>query len=200
MVRYILIVLFTFIFSGCITTKVPSKAEYRINTNIVGIKSDAANCRDKSMKVAKAFSSSALMSNSMMYAIGDSKQYMYSQSLWALTPNTVITSKFLKLIRDTKLFKSVQISKSRSNNEYLLEINIEDFMQYFDEKSTSSYTNVSLSLTVIEIKSNKAIATKVFTSKVDIDTLNAEGGVNGLSKSLNNILRDTNTWLNGVCK
>jgi cholesterol transport system auxiliary component len=199
-VRYICISFFVLLFSGCVTTKVPSKSEYRINTTVITTKNDAQNCKEKSIKVAQAFSSSSLMSNSMTYALGNSKQYVYSQSLWAQTPNSVITSKFLKLIRGTELFKSVQISKSRSNNDFLLEINIEDFMQYFDEKSTSSYANVSLSLTVIEITSNKVIATKTFTSKVEIDTLNAEGGVDGLSESLNNILANTNIWLNGVCK
>ncbi|MFT5661489.1 MAG: cholesterol transport system auxiliary component [Sulfurimonas sp.] len=198
--RYICISFFVLLFSGCVTTKVPSKSEYRINTTVITTKNDAQNCKEKSIKVAQAFSSSSLMSNSMTYALGNSKQYVYSQSLWAQTPNSVITSKFLKLIRGTELFKSVQISKSRSNNDFLLEINIEDFMQYFDEKSTSSYANVSLSLTVIEITSNKVIATKTFTSKVEIDTLNAEGGVDGLSESLNNILANTNIWLNGVCK
>lgn len=197
---YILIVFFTLIFSGCITTKVPPKSEYRINTSMLAEKSDAQKCKDKSIKIAQAFSTSTLMSNQMMYAIGDSKQSVYSQSLWAQTPNSVISAKFVKLIRETELFKNVQISKSRSSNDFLLEINIEDFMQYFNEESTSSYASISLSVTAIDMKSNSVIATNTFTSKVAIDTLDAEGGVEGLSKSLNNILHDTDIWMNGVCQ
>lgn len=197
--KYIVLVFVTLALSGCITTKVPSKSEYRINTNVVTPKSDAKNCKDVSMKIAQAFSPSALMSNSMMYAQGNFKQYKYSQALWAQTPNSIVSAKFLKLIRESKLFKSVQTSKSRSNNDLLLEINIEDFMQYFDEKSTLSYANISLSLTIIDMKSNKVMASKLFTSKVATKTLNAQGGVDALSSALNNILQDTNIWMNGVC-
>ena len=198
--KYILIAFFTLTFSGCIATKIPPKSEYRINTSTVGTKGEAQNCKDKSIKIAQAFSSSALMSNHMIYALGDSKQYMYSQSLWAHTPNSVVSSKFLKLIRETELFKSVQVSKSRSSNDFLLEINIEDFMQHFNENSTSSYAKVLVSLTVIDVKSNNIIATKTFISRVNIDRLDAEGGVAGLSEALNNILDATNIWMNGVCQ
>ena len=198
--RYIVFSLLVVFLSGCVTTKIPAKSEYRINSQIEVSKNDAQNCKEKSLKVAQAFSSSAFMSNSMMYALGDSKQYAYAESLWAENPNTVITSKFLRLIRETELFKSVQISKSRSRNDYILEINIEDFMQYFNPQSTHSYANVSISVTLIDVKSNRAFATHSFNEKVDAKSLNAEGGVAALTIALNNILKDTNTWITGVCK
>ena len=198
--RYIVFSLLVVFLSGCVTTKIPAKSEYRINSQIEVSKNDAQNCKEKSLKVAQAFSSSAFMSNSMMYALGDSKQYAYAESLWAENPNTVITSKFFRLIRETELFKSVQISKSRSRNDYILEINIEDFMQYFNPQSTHSYANVSISVTLIDVKSNRAFATHSFNEKVDAKSLNAEGGVAALTIALNNILKDTNTWITGVCK
>ena len=198
--RYIVFSLFVVFFSGCVTTKVPAKSEYRINSQIEVSKNDAQNCKEKSLRVAQAFSSSTFMSNNMMYALGDLKQYAYAESLWAENPNTVITSKFFRLIRETELFKSVQISKSRSRNDYILEINIEDFMQYFNPQSTHSYANVSISVTLIDVKSNRAFATHSFNEKVDAKSLNAEGGVAALTIALNNILKDTNTWITGVCK
>lgn len=198
--RYIILSLLVVFFSGCVTTKVPAKSEYRINTQVSASKSNSQTCKEKSLKVAQAFSSSAFMSNNMLYALGDSKQYAYSESLWAQNPNTVITSKFLKLIRETDLFKSVQNSKSRSRNDFILEINIEDFMQYFDEKSTRSYAIVSINLTLIDIKSNRVFATHSFNEKVDVVSLNAQGGVNALTKALSTILQNTNTWISGVCK
>ena len=197
--KFILLSILVLIFSGCVTTKIPAKSEYRINTNVTVNKSNGQSCKEKSLKVAQAFSSSSLMTNSMMYALGDSKQYAFSESLWAQSPNTVISSKFLKLIRETRLFKSVQISKSRSRNDFILEINIEDFMQYFDEKSTHSYVKISVNLTLIDIKSNKVVDAQTFSSKVDVAILNAEGGVEGLSHALSNVLKDTNTWISGVC-
>ena len=198
--KYLILSIIAILFSGCLTTTIPAKSEYRINTTLKANKTDAQSCTMKSLKVAKAFSSSAIMSNHMMYAIGDSKQYAYAESLWAQNPNSVITSNLLKLLRETELFKSVQVSKSRSRNDFILEINIEDFMQYFNSDSSSSYANIVVSLTLIDIKSNTVYATQTFASKVDVETLNAQGGVKGLSIALNNILAQTNTWISGVCK
>lgn len=198
--RYIILSLLVVFLSGCVTTKVPAKSEYRVNTQIEIKKSDAKNCKDKSLKVAQAFSSGDFMSHNMMYALGDAKQYAYTESLWAQNPNNVITSKFLQLIRETELFKSVQTSKSRSRNDFILEIDIEDFMQYFNAESTHSYANVSISLTLIDLQSNKVFATNTFTEKVDVNTLNAEGGVRGLTEALSHILKDTNRWMSEVCK
>ena len=198
--KYLFISVCMLFLSGCVTTVVPAKSEYRINTDVVPAQSESNACKQKSLKVSQAFGSSVLVSNHMMYAIGDLKQYAYTESLWAENPNTVITSKILKLIRDTGVFKSVQVSKSRSRNDFILEINIEDFMQYFDEASLHSHANISLALTLIDIKSNRVVATQSFNAKVDVQELNAQGGVKGLREALNIILKDVNTWIVGVCK
>ena len=136
----------------------------------------------------------------MNYALGDSAQYVYSASLWATAPSRAVTSEFLSLIRDSKLFKSVQISKSRSRNDFILEINIEDFMQYFNENSTHSYSNVVVSLSLINTRTNNVIASEKFMSKVDVTSLDASGGVRGLNKALAEVLSESNIWLSQVCK
>jgi cholesterol transport system auxiliary component len=198
--RYILVTLFIILLSGCITTTVPSKSEYRIKTDIVSSKNIANGCKNKSLKVAQAFSSATLVSKNISYAMGSSKQFIYSESLWAQSPNSVITSKFLPLIRNTNFFKSVQVSKSRSRNDIILEITVEDFMQYFNESSTTSYANVAINIALIDVKSIRVFANKTFSSKVYVQSLNAQGGVEGLSHALSNVLNDTNIWIAGVCK
>jgi cholesterol transport system auxiliary component len=107
---------------------------------------------------------------------------------------------YLKLIRGSKLFKSVQVSKSRSKNDFILEIHIEDFMQYFSENSKKSYANVLVSLTLIDFKTNEVFATQTFGSKVDITELNANGGVDGLNKALSDVLTQSNFWLGEICR
>jgi len=198
--RYLFISLFSIFLSGCLTTVVPAKSEYRIKPDIGAVENKSDNCKTKSLKVAQAFSSRTLMSNHMIYAIGESKQYAYAESLWAESPNTIITSSILKLMRDTHVFKSVQMSKSRSRSDFILETNIEDFIQYFDEASLHSQAVISLTLTLIDIKSNRVVSTKTFDAIVDVQDLNAQGGVMGLKEALNIILKDVNTWIIGVCK
>jgi len=199
MMKYILVSVMIFLFLGC-STRVPPKAEYRLNSNIEVKKLSSLSCKDKSLKVAQAFSSNTLMSRDMSYGLGDSKQFIYSESQWALTPNRAITTKFLAELRNSHLFKSVQISKSRSRNDYILEINIVDFMQYFDENSSSSYSQFIVSLTIIDAKTNRVFATDTFKSKVDVKTLDASGGVDGLNEALEEVLSQSNSWFNKVCK
>jgi len=197
--KYFLIGVAIVLFIGC-TNTVPPKVEYRLNSNFETQNLSSLGCKEKTLKVAQAFSSNTLMSRDMSYGLGSSKQYVYSESLWSLTPNRAITANFLEELRDSKLFKSVQISKSRSRNDYILEINIVDFMQYFDEKSTSSEAKFTVSLTFIDAKTNKVFATQTFTSKVLVTTLNANGGVEGLNKALADVLSQSNTWFEKVCK
>jgi len=192
------LILFIF-FSGCSTAE-PPITEYRIAAKPVVHSVKADGCSSHSVKVAAAFSSSSLMSMDMNYAIGDNKQYKYSQSLYSTSPNYVITSQVLQLLREMQLFETVQISKSRSRNDYILEITIDDFMQYFSKDEKSSYSNVMISFSLIDTKSSKSIATKTFNSRVDTKTLDAEGGVVALSLALEEVLNDSSAWFSEVCK
>ena len=57
-----------------------------------------------------------------------------------------------------------------------------------------------MTLTLIDIKSNRVVSTKTFDAIVDVQDLNAQGGVQGLKEAFNIILKDVNTWIIGVCK
>lgn len=197
--KYFLISLIGVLFLGCSTT-IPPKSEFRVNPTIPKEKLDALSCKRNSIKVAQAFSSNTLMSKDISYAQGDLKQYIYSKSQWSISPNRAITDMYLQLLRKADIFNSVQISKSRSMNDYILEIDIEDFMQYFNDDATESYVNAQITLSLIESKSSIVFATKTFSSKVDVKSLNAEGGVDSLNSALSDIMLQSADWLEEVCK
>jgi len=192
-------IIIIFILSGCTTVKL-SITEYKIVVDSPNIKSNVDGCRDKSLKISQAFSSNSLMSLKMDYAQDKSKIFSYSQAHWSESPNHSITMNLLKEIRDSGFFKNVQISKSISRNNWILEINIEDFLQYYSEDLKKSFAKVAINLTLIDSKNNTIIATKTFVSKVDVKTLNADGGVEALSSAFSNILTQNLEWLNEVCK
>ena len=197
--KYIFLVIFVLIVSGCSTTQ-PPVTEYRIKATIKDNKTNIDGCLDKSIKVAQAFSSSSLMSQDMNYGLGESKQFVYSQSQWADVPNRALTSEIVKLLREIKLFKNVQIAKSRSRSSLILETYIEDFKQYFNDDSSNSYANVVISLTILDSATNKVVASKTFQSRVDVKSLDASGGVQGLNDSLSTVLNKSAVWFEGVCK
>jgi len=155
---------------------------------------------DKSIKVSQAFSSNSLMSLDMNYMQGNSKEYSFTQSQWSQSPNKALTLQMVKLLRNMDLFKSVQVSKSRSKSDWILEIYVEDFMQYFDKNLTSSYVNIEMTLTLIDTKDNSIVASKTFYSKLKSRTLNAEGGAEALNMALENILLNSAKWFEGIGK
>jgi cholesterol transport system auxiliary component len=127
------------------------------------------------------------------------KIYSYSQSRWNNSPNQEISSQILSAIRDAKLFDSVQNAKSRSKSDLILEINIEDFMQYYSDGLSASYVNVVMNFTLIDAKTNKTLATKGFSTKKDVKSLDATGGVEVLDAALEEIISQGLDFLGGAC-
>lgn len=186
--------------TGCSIVPHPAITEYRIDTKNIEFKHKKGDgCISKSLKVAEAFSSSLLMSSDMSYVTDNNKQFTYTQSQWSQSPNHAITSEILNLLRDMKIFKTVQISKSRTRNDLILETSIDEFMQYFINNGKESYVEVRISLTLVDTKTSKAISTKTFSSKVDSISLDAEGGVVALNKALVNVLKQSSNWLMEIC-
>jgi len=197
--RFLYVIITLFLVAGC-SVSTPTISEYRIDTEVASQQFLESTCRDQSLKVAQAFSPSALMTLKMNYAEGNHKQYVYSQSQWAESPNSAVTAELVKSIKGTALFKNVQISKSRSKNSMLLETNIEDFMQYFSKDEKSSFSNIVISLTLIDTQTNHVIATKTFHSKVNAQSTDASGGVIALNRALSNVLNESGKWLGETCK
>jgi len=188
-----------FVVAGCTVVK-PHIAEYRIHPSLHPSSAQKGQCSEKSLKVAKAFSSNALMSVDMNYAIGKYKSDVFTQSQWAQTPNRAITAQTLKMLQDTKLFKTVQISKSRSKNGLILETNIEDFMQYFSVEKNHSTAKVVINSTLVDAKTNRVLESKTFSKSVEVKSINAEGGVIALNAALSEVLTMQREWLGEVCK
>jgi cholesterol transport system auxiliary component len=196
--KYIYLILISGLFIGC-TPTVPTVTEYRIKTDTTNINYKADGCKNSSIKVSNANAPKSLLTQKMSYGVGEHKQFVYSQSQWSESPAKIVSSEMVKYLRASKLFKSVQNSKSRSIDNYFLEITVEDFMQYFSEDKLNSYVNVSLSLNLIDLRTRKTLATQTFNTKVRLDKLNAEGGVSGLKSALETTLAKSLTFFNEMC-
>jgi len=198
--KYILIIASLFVFSGCIVEKKPSITEYKIIIKHDKTTTNSSGCSEKTLKISQAFSPSNLQSLKMNYIKSDTKVFAYSKALWMESPKYSISQAVFLKIRDTGMFKNVNIAKSRSTSQLILEIIIEDFIQYYNERLDTSYVNVSISLNLLDATTLKTISSKSFSSKVDTKNLNAEAGVDALNIALSNILEQNVEWLDGVCK
>jgi len=197
--KYILVFISIFTMLACTTTK-PTITDFKLNVKQVKLNSTSMGCKEKTLKISKAFSESSLMSLKMDYVEDKNKVFSYSQSQWVVPPADFISKEIFFSLRDSGLFKYVNLDISRSNSEYIMEITIEDFMQYYNEGLDSSYVIVKININVIDINNSSIVSSQNFSSKVDAKTLDAEGGVEALNIALSDIIRQNIEWLSGVCK
>lgn len=197
--RYIYLFLLSTLFFGC-SVKTPAVVEYRVNIEPKVMQFHSTTCSHDSLKVAQAFSPTSLMSSKMNYALSLYKQFSFTQSQWAESPNRAITDEVVRYIKASNIFKNVQSSQSRTLNRYLLEVHIEDFMQYFSEDEKHSFAHVRIFFTLIDTKVSQVISSKSFFSKVEAKTNDAQGGVVALNSALQEILSQSLTWLDRSCK
>ena len=88
----------------------------------------------------------------------------------------------------------------QSNSDLVLETNIEDFAQYYNEDLSESFAKVTISFSLIDLKTNKVIASQIFKSKVVADSNDALGGADALNKALGDVLSKSTLWLGGICR
>ncbi|HUH43322.1 MAG TPA: hypothetical protein VLZ29_09395 [Sulfurimonas sp.] len=197
--KILLTLITVFLFVGCTTMK-PHVTEFRVITKDTHIKSISKGCKENSLKISQAFSSASLLSLNMDYTESDNQIFSYSQAQWQESPNSFITSELYKSVRDSALFKSVHSFKSRVKSDFVLEIDVEEFMQFYTKDMSSSYVNVIINLSLVDAKTNTVVGTNKFISKIDTKTLDADGGVEALSLALDEIKYKNIEWLEGECK
>lgn len=197
--KILLTLITVFLFVGCTTMK-PHVTEFRVITKDTHIKSISKGCKENSLKISQAFSSASLLSLNMDYTESNNQIFSYSQAQWQESPNSFITSALYKSIRDSALFKSVHSFKSRVKSDFVLEIDVEEFMQFYTKDMSSSYVNVIISLSLVDAKTNTVVKANKFSSKIDTKTQDADGGVEALSLALDEIISKNIEWLEGECK
>jgi len=198
MLKILSISIFIFIFVGCGATQ-PYITQYKITST--NFKKDITTklCKDKTLKVMQSFSDNTLMSRDMNYMVGKYQQLSFTKAQWSTPINKMITLNLSNTIRELNIFKSVQNYKSRIKSDYILESNIIDFKQYFSKDLKSSYVKVIIDISLIDYNSNKVIASKTFSSIMNSETLDANGGVKSLNKLFSNTLKQIALWIVNIC-
>jgi len=197
--KIILIALVALFLGGC-TITTPSKSEYRIAPVMEITSVNESSCSDKSLKVSQAFSQSSLMNTKMKYTLNEEQEFTYSESAWSRSPTRAITAALLTSVRATDLFKTVNSYKSRSRSNFILETNIEEFIQHYEENSTKSSVKIVISFSLVNSKTSKTIDSQTIIVELDSDSLNAQGGAVALNRALSKVLSKNNEWLGSVCK
>ncbi|MBN2817092.1 MAG: membrane integrity-associated transporter subunit PqiC [Campylobacterales bacterium] len=197
--KYILLFLAVLIMNAC-TVVSPHIVEYKLKAVPTDIVSLSKSCPTKSLKLAQSFSANSLMSQTMKYTQDSFSEYAFSESKWSESPNRAFTQELLTSIREAHIFESVQGFRSRSKTDYILESNIEEFMQYFSADATHSYVQIRVAFALVDTQSAKPLDTVTLSERVEVKDISAKGGVKAFNEALSKLLQKSNLWLAKACE
>jgi len=197
--KYFSLVFLVFLFGGC-SIKVPAVTSYKIDTKVKTKRIMTNGCKKSSIKVAKAFAPTYLSMTDMFYVVDGQKQLSYNSSKWAISPKSMVTQEFEKLLRDSNFYGVVTSYKSRAKTDFVVEVSIDEFMQHFSKDLKRTYGVVTLTLNIINTKTLKVVSSKHFTYRVDTNSLDADGGVDSLKIALSEVLSEVNDYFIENCR
>ena len=199
MIKALLSILILYLLSGC---TVFHKSPSSISVYDFGIQQHTQNRLQQSYKqrksilIADATVPSWLDNTAIHYRLlyhNPSQSYSYANSRWIGPPASILTQK----IRDrivTNTNEQVIKSSSTAKTDYILHIELEEFIQAFDTMK-ESHVVIGLRASLIERNSRNLFAQKDFSIKEKAPTTDAAGAVFALSSASNQLINELIEWL-----
>ncbi len=185
--------------SGCGVKSSPPVDEYTIKPKLSLNSTKETKCRQKEIKVLSPFAPYKFTTNDLHYIVLQYEEGRFNRSAWSESVASSVYNEIVDTLRKSALFKSVQNYSSVAKHDYLLEIQINDFMQYFSKDLKSSYAVVDITLTLVDRQEYRVIAQKNFVKRAEVSRLDAKGGIEVLNALFAQTLEEMVVWLEGVC-
>ncbi|SFV56341.1 Putative lipoprotein [hydrothermal vent metagenome] len=190
-----------FFLSGCSVKSTPPVDEYTIILNDLSksnIKS--TKCHKSVLKILAPFGAQEYATSDLNYVVLPNEQNRYNLSIWSNSLSSTLYKEITKSIKQSTLFESVINYASVAKSDYILEIEINDFKQYFLKDLKHSYVVVDLTFTLIEQKHFRVVAQREFMKKIKTKSLDAKGGVEALNNAFKDVTTEMISWLEEVCQ
>jgi len=164
MKKCILIVCFVSILSGCIGNSQPSIAIKQYTLEYTSPRFENLSGVDQIIRVERFTAAQAFHSNDMIYR---QKQYMrgaYNYNNWNVSPSDMLAELLLRDIRNVHVFGAVLSRQETGDAKFLLEGQIEEFMQIDEEERTwaSLIVDVTLSDLFEKIPAKRILLQKTY--------------------------------------
>lgn len=197
--QYLLILFFiAVIIGGCAINTVPAIDSYTINISCEMDRSSEPMVKlSKVLKISIPKSTTAIMSQDILYQEKEFIQNPYAHSRWSDSPNKMLASLFLFCVNKNSVFKSVLPSYSKGKADFLLESTLLEFYHHVNPDG-SSEGRVRAGFYLIESQSGEVVAINEFYSKVDAETLDAKGGVRALNEASKLVAISLTQWLSSL--
>jgi len=196
--KQLLFLFISLLFIGC-SQEVPPVKQYRLSVEIPEVPVKSSICKDRSLKILSPSATYEYTTNKFYYVQG-LEEATYTQSNWARIPVNDIYYLILNNIRKSAIFNTVENYTSIVKGDLNLEIEIQNFKQYFSKNADESYVIVNITLTLINKKHFKVISQQNFYKKVPTPSADAKGGVEAFNKALKELIPEMIDWLDGSCQ
>ena len=189
------------LFAGCsLQTTIPAKTQYKLQVTSQTQEYNATACKDDVLGLRNVVSYDPIMDRSIYYQVGALNIATYSESNWESAPFKTVGLSLISSVRDSKIFKDAFLSSSFVKPDIILEYSVGEFMQHFNEDMKSSYATVNIHFALLDRKDSKLLYSTTIEKKVPSSSLDALGGVKALQSALNDVMMQTNQWLNARCQ
>ena len=198
--RVSLIIGVFFLLMGCSIKKVPAVSEYTLEPDPTIAKVDESGCKEENLKILEPFGGSEYATNDLYYVVLPYEQNKYTQSAWYASVSSKIYESLLQSLKKSALFGGVSNYASIAKDGLVLEVQINDFKQYFSEDETESYIVSDITFTLVDAKTFSIISQKQIRKKIPTQSLDAKGGVEALNEALTQTLQEVIAWLRERCR
>lgn len=155
-----------------------------------------SNLMPKSILIANATTPSWLESTAIYYRLlyhNPTQTYAYANSRWIAAPAALFTQQIRnRIITDTLEF--VTKDSATAKTDYVLHIELEEFMQLFDT-ATESRIAIGFHASLIERNTRKLIAQKSFNRTEKTPSADAAGAVLAFSTTSHELIDELVNWL-----
>jgi len=149
---------------------------------------------NKTLKIIQPQSSKEIQKKKILYAKTLQQRETYAYSRWSDTPNRMLEDFLVAYLNQTALFKVVIPHTSQVAPAWLLESNIEDFYQYFDEENRA-FAIVKIRFFLMDKKDKSLISQYYFSAKIPSSPLDAKGGVLAFNLAMQQVATELQLWL-----
>mgnify|MGYP001827870287 FL=1 len=182
--------------TGCVTERLPPVSLYTLNPDLDAINASAEkeDKADSILMLGRISTTQSFSGTDMLYSDTQISQNSYAYSRWSSSATVMLISVFEEALEKSGHYKAVVPYSSKAQSDLLLESTLFDFSHHINKNGTSEGV-LKVSFRLIDSKTRKVIASRMFVSSVPASSTEAPAAVMALNKAATNVIRELIDWL-----
>lgn len=202
MKKCILIVCFVSMLSGCMGNSQPSIAVKQYTLEYPSLRFENLSMIDQIIRVERFTAAQAFHNNDMIYRQKQFMRGVYNYNRWNISPSDMLTELLLRDIRNVHVFGAVLSRQDNGDARFLLEGQIEEFMEIDEEEHTGASLIVDVTLTdlFVKIPAKRIILQKTYKFMEPFKERQPPEFAGAMSKAVEKFSKELISDINGIAK